>query len=245
MAIKIDVELTESQKSMMYSIPEISWFTQVIYKNATSPIAPERRFTKNDEFKHSMVKEWISNSVKGKRVLDLFSANGAFAVLSALAGAKEVVGVEFSEERLKCAEFIASTLPTNCEIKFKHGDVYKITEYFDQPFDVVLCLGGLYHIADPALVLRLIRQLTKERLLLQTAQVLSYPGNWAKFIVRREDKTKKGETSVQGGYGTWHYSPECLRELLLHGGFKILEEYVPPLIQRRRYPWYFSLCAPI
>jgi tRNA (mo5U34)-methyltransferase len=41
---------------------------------------------------------------------------------------------------------------------------------------------------------------------------------------RRQDKTKDGYTSIRGGYGTWHYSPGCIRDLLRHGGFRITEE---------------------
>jgi tRNA (mo5U34)-methyltransferase len=58
----------------------------------------------------------------------------------------------------------------------------------------------------------------------------------SKFIVRREDKTKAGMTSIRGGYGTWHYSPGCLRELLLHGGFRIIEERQPLMAEASSLP---------
>lgn len=245
MTLRLDIELTDSQKAAMAAIPPTSWFTPVVYRNARSPIHPNRRLVENNEMKQALVTDWITQSVKGKRVLDLFSANGAFSFIAALGGAREVVGVEYSEERIKCAEFVASTIPSDSKIVFRHGDVYKITEYFDEPFEVVLCFGGLYHIADPAFVLRQIGALTKERLILQTAQVLPIPGNWAKFIVRRQDRTQAGMTSIRGGYGTWHYSPGCLRELLLHGGFRIIEERQPSWLKRRRFPWYLACCEPL
>ncbi|MGD7037443.1 class I SAM-dependent methyltransferase [Methylotuvimicrobium buryatense] len=245
MAVRLDIELTESEKAAMAAIPSTSWFTQFIYRNAESPVHPNRKLAENNEMKQAMVSDWVTESVKGKRVLDLFSANGGFSIMAALAGAKEVVGVEFSEERIKCAQFIASTLKSDCKIEFIHGDVYQIENYFDEPFDVVLCLGGLYHIADPAFVLRQIGGLTKERLLMQTSQVLPIPGNWAKFIVRRQDKTQGGMTSIRGGYGTWFYSPGCLRELLLHGGFDIVEERQPSILKRQRFPWFFASCEPL
>jgi tRNA (mo5U34)-methyltransferase len=131
--------------------------------------------------KQAMAADWVRNAVKGKRVLDLFSANCYFSFLSALAGAKEVVGVEYSEDRIRCAEFIATTFQVAGAIEFKLGDVYKICEYFSEPFDVVLCLGGLYQIADPAFVLRQMRHLTKEYLVLQTAQVLPHRSNRGEF----------------------------------------------------------------
>lgn len=245
MALHLDIALSDEEKRTIATIPRTSWFTQVVYLNAESPIHPDSKLAENNAMKQAMVNDWVIESVQGKRVLDLFSANGAFAFIAALAGAAEVVGVEFSEDRIRCAEFIKSTIQTDCKITFRHGDVYKITEYFDDPFDIVFCLGGLYHIADPAFVLRQIRSLTKERLILQTDQVLPTPGNWAKFIVRREDQTSEGKTSVRGGYGTWHYSRDCLRELLLHGGFTPTEERQPPDPKRDRFPWYLACCEPI
>jgi tRNA (mo5U34)-methyltransferase len=245
MALKLDIELTPGQIEAMAAIPSESWFTQVIYRNAKSPLHPDPQLAENNNLKQAMVADWIAKSVKGKRVLDLFSANGAFSVMAALEEAAEVVGVEYSEERVKCAVFVASTVQTDCKISFKNGNIYNITDYFSEPFDVVVCLGGLYHIADPALVLRQIRSLTKERLVLQTSQVLPLPGNWAKFIVRRKDRNREGLTSIRGGYGTWHYSPGCLRELLLHGGFRILEEQQPVWTKRLRFPWYLAFCEPL
>jgi len=245
MAVQLDIDLTESEKATMAAIPATSWFTPFVYRNAMSPVDPDRSLAENNEMKQAMVNDWLTQYVKGKRVLDLFSANGGFSVIAALAGAKEVVGMEDSEERIKCAEFVVSTIQSQYRIKFIQGDVYNITTYFDGQFDVVLCLGGLYHIADPAFVLRQIGSLTKERLILQTSQVLPLSGNQAKFIVRRQDQTAGGLTSIRGGYGTWHYSPGCLRELLLHGGFKIIEERQPPLPKRQRFPWYLANCVPL
>ena len=245
MTLRLDVELSDRQRAAMAEIPATAWFTQVVYRNAKSPLHPNPRLAENNEMKLAMVSDWISAAVSGKRVLDLFSGNGAFSCLAGLAGAREVVGVEYAEDRVKCAEFVASTMPPGHRISFKHGDVYQIGELFDEPFEVVLCLGGLYHIADPAFVLRQIGGLTRERLILQTDQVLSLPGNWAKFIVRRQDKTHEGMASIRGGYGTWHYSPGCIRELLRHGGFQIMEERQPAWSKRRRFPWYLANCEPL
>jgi tRNA (mo5U34)-methyltransferase len=245
MALQLDVSLTDEQKAAMASIPATSWFTPVSWRNAASPTHPNPKLAENHNMKQALTADWLANAVQGKCVLDLFSANGAFSVLAALAGAKRVVVVEYSEDRIQCAQFVAATIQTGCSVEFRQGDVYKICEYFDEPFDVVLCLGGLYHIADPAYVLRQIGSLTKERLILQTSQVLRQRGNRAKFVVRRTDRTAKGMTSIRGGYGTWYYSPACLRELLLHGGFEILDERRPPWHKRRRFPWYLACCRPL
>ena len=230
---------------MMAEIPGNSWFTRVLWRNAASPVHPDTNLAENNEMKQAMVNDWILESVVKKRVLDLFSANGGFSVLAAIAGASEVVGVELSEERVRCAEFVASTVPSTCPISFRVADVYQLSESFSEPFDVVLCLGGLYHVADPAYVLRQIRAVTAGRMILQTSQVISNRGNRATFRVRRRDAVQRGKTSIRGGYGTWHFSPACLRELLLHGGFKVIEERRPPRWKRRRFPWFLANCEPI
>lgn len=245
MALHIDIDLTAEQKTELAAIPATAWFTAVTYRNAKSPEHPNRALAENNAMKHALTDDWISEAVKGKRVLDLFSANGAFTCAAALAGAREVVGLEFAEERVRCAEFVASTLKTECKIQFIVGDVYNLRQYFTERFDVVLCLGGLYHIADPALVLREMGALTSECMILQTSQVLSQRGNRARFVVRREDKTQAGLTSIRGGSGVWYYSPACLRELLLHGGFRVAEERRPPLLKRHRFPFYAAKCHPL
>jgi tRNA (mo5U34)-methyltransferase len=244
MAVRIDAVLTDNQIKEMKAIPPNSWFTQFIFTNMKSPDHPKKSLAINNKMKQDMVNDWISKYVKGKRVLDLFSANGGFSIIAALSGAKTVVGLEFSKERIECAEFVTRIInPTlDCEIVFTHGDVYCLKDYFKEPFDVVLCLGGLYHVADPAYILRQIRSVTKERLIVQTSQVLPRKGNWARFVVRTKDKTADGLTSIRERYGTWHYSIDCIRELLLHGGFKVIEERIPPKKKRNRFPWYIANC---
>ena len=136
MPLKLNVELTEEQRSTLATIPATSWFTQVVYRNVSSPAHPHRELIENNEMKIAMVQDWIARAVPGRRVLDLFCANGAFSVMAAQAGAKEVVGLDFAEERIRCAKFVAGTIQADCSMEFRHGDVYRIGEYFKEPFDV-------------------------------------------------------------------------------------------------------------
>ena len=143
MAVRIDVDLSTSEIDEMAAIPSTSWFTSFEFRNSESPVHPNQSLAVNNEMKQKMVSDWITNSVKGKRVLDLFSANGGFSLIAALAGAKEVVGVEYSQERIQCAEFVVNKIRSklNTKIEFIQGDVYDIEGFFDEPFDVVMCLG--------------------------------------------------------------------------------------------------------
>jgi len=243
-----DFDLNTAEKQQMQAIKAESWFTRVAFRNATSPQHPEAvNLDANHNLKSKMMLPWIKSTVQNKRVLDLFCANGAFAFEAALAGAREVVGLEFSEDRIQCAKFIASALSgrVNCAVpRFLTGDVYELKHIFDEPFDVVLCLGGLYHIPDPPFVLTQIRGLTAGTLIVQTSSVLSGQGNRAKFVVRK-DLQHRGLTSVVGGRGAWHYTASCFENILRHARFNVLESARPPLLSRKRFPWYCALAKPV
>jgi len=246
--LKFDFDLNAREREQMQSIKADSWFTQVAFRNALSPRHPEAgNLDPNHNLKMKLMLPWIKSRVKGKRVLDLFCANGAFSFEAALAGAREVVGVEFSEDRVQCAQFIASTFPgkIDCAVpKFLTGDVYELKRTFQQPFDVVLALGGLYHIPDPPYVLTQIRALTKGTLIVQTSSVLSGRANRAKFVVRK-DLRERGLTSVIGGRGAWHYTATCFENMLRHAGFRVRESVRPPLWSRKRFPWYCAIADPV
>lgn len=247
MPYQLDIELTEAQKAEMERIPTEAWFTSVDFNNARSPRHPasEDMLDANNEMKRQLVLPWIKESVKGKRVLDLFCANGIFSIEAALAGAKEVVGIDFSSERVGCARFLADTLDgtVDCSFEFISSDIYDLPNLGLEPFDVVIALGGLYHVPDPPYVLTKIRQLTKECLIVQTASIIPRSGNWAKFIVRR-DRTDEGLTSIRGGRGAWRFTVECFEAMLLHGRFQVLENRRPPVPDQKRFPWYCALANP-
>jgi len=242
--LDLDFSLTNDESVEMASIPPNAWFTQVKFANAVSPRCQEAALLDaNHEMKKDLVLPWIRRAVRGKRVLDLFSANGAFAIECALAGCQEVVAIEFDEERTRCAQFLAKVLERNGVVppRFYVGDVYNIADRFSQPFDVVLCLGGLYHIADPAYVLTQIRKLlVKGELIVQTSGILPGRTNKASFVLR-EDQTSKGLTSLRGGKGVWKVSVPCFRAILRHAGFRVLDEKRPAVWRRRRFPWYCAI----
>ena len=79
-------------------------------------------------------------------------------------------------------------------------------------------------------------------MILQTSRVIPLPGNWGRFHVRKRDRTAEGLTSARSGQGVWQCTPGCLRALLAHAQFDILDERFPPLLQRKRYPWYLARC---
>jgi len=245
--LNLDFSLTPDETAEMSGIRAEVWFTQVKFSNGISPRAPEAAFLEqNHEMKKKLMLPWIKEHVRGKRVLDLFSANGAFAVECALAGAREVIGLEFDPERVKCAEFLSRVLARSglTKPKFCVGDVYALTHQFSRPFDVVLCMGGLYHIADPPYVLSQIRELVTEKLIIQTSNVLRGRSNRASFFIRA-DRTASGLSSIRGGKGVWTFSIPCFQAMLQHAGLHVVEDKRPTIWERRRFPWYCAIAEPV
>jgi SAM-dependent methyltransferase len=245
---KFDVELSPNQLEELARTDPKAWFTGVEFANARSPVHPEAKWLEeNNSHKQAMVGSWISQVVPGRRVLDTFCANGVFSFLAAQEGAKSVTGVDFEGNRIDAANLVVRLLAETghaLNAEFRVADVYRLAETVGEKFDVVLCLGGLYHIPDPAYVLSQLHEVTGEWLIMQTARVLHMPGNWARFTSRPVKQADKGLSSIRAGTGVWHLSPECIRQLLHHSGFEIVAERRSPLPGRKRYPWFGALARP-
>ncbi len=252
MTIRIDYELSPEQIQKMRKIQQDAWFHQIQFKNVTTPAHPfSQTLNVNNEEKREVIVPWIRKLVADKTVLDAFCANGIFSFESAFAGARRIVGVDFAPERIEAANFVAEVLRQKGKKivpEFYACDVYELAERFKQPFDIVIAIGGLYHVADIPYVLKQIRKVTKEKLILQTSEILndrfslrnlfcSSSRARAEFIVRR-DRRDEGLTSVFGG--AWRVTIPCLRRILNYSGFQIRMEKRPK--NTRRFPWVYMIC---
>ena len=103
---------------------------------------------------------------KGKRVLDVGCGTGELAELIAKRGAKEVVGIDFSEEAIR----VARSLRNHDHLSFEYGDVMDETGRYD----VVVALGMLEHTPDPLVFLKKFKSLLAPK----GSLVITAP-NWA------------------------------------------------------------------
>jgi 2-polyprenyl-3-methyl-5-hydroxy-6-metoxy-1,4-benzoquinol methylase len=100
-----------------------------------------------DEVKLRRVVQVVSDlcgpDLSGLRVLDLACLEGMYAIELARRGA-EVVAIEGREANLEKARFAARVL--GAAVDFQQGDVRDLSRERHGEFDVVLCLGILYHL---------------------------------------------------------------------------------------------------
>jgi protein-L-isoaspartate O-methyltransferase len=105
----------------------------------------------------------------GKRVLDIGSHDGRFSYASLLKGAAHVTGVEAKPYLLKYARSNLRTLQASPDkYKFVKADIFDYLRYTKQRFDIVLCLGFLYHTLDHIGLLNLINATGPKIIVLDT-----------------------------------------------------------------------------
>lgn len=94
-----------------------------------------------------IVADWTSKSWENLRVLDLACLEGLYGLEMALQGA-EVVGVDARQANVEKARFAKEVLGVN-NISFYQDDVRNLSVEKYGYFDVILCLGILYHLNVP------------------------------------------------------------------------------------------------
>ncbi|WP_071517601.1 methyltransferase domain-containing protein [Geitlerinema sp. PCC 9228] len=94
-----------------------------------------------------IVADWMPNSWENLRVLDLACLEGLYGLEMALQGA-DVVGIEARSANLEKARFAKKVLGTK-NISFCQDDVRYFSAEKYGYFDVILCLGILYHLDVP------------------------------------------------------------------------------------------------
>jgi SAM-dependent methyltransferase len=87
-------------------------------------------------------------TLKGKRVLDLGSNAGYWSLAAIEAGADFVLGIDGRQMHIDQANLVFEAKDVErSRYQFELGNIFDYD--FAQQFDVVLCLGLMYHIAKP------------------------------------------------------------------------------------------------
>ena len=94
-----------------------------------------------------LVEDLAKKPIDQLRILDLGCANGLYAIEFARRGAT-VVGIEGREANVTKGEFARAVLELN-NLEFYQADARILTKELYGTFDVVLCIGLLYHIDVP------------------------------------------------------------------------------------------------
>jgi tRNA (mo5U34)-methyltransferase len=111
-----------------------------------------------NRFAHS-----IPQDLRGRTVLDIGSNAGFYAIEMKRRGADRVVAMEPDPRYLAQAKFAAEV--SDCDIEFRQCSIYDLPS-LRETFDIVLCMGVVYHLRYPLLALDLIRRYAVGELLI-------------------------------------------------------------------------------
>ncbi len=122
-------------------------------------------------------------SLEGRRVLDLGCNAGFWSLQAIEAGADFVLGVEGRQMHVDQARLVFEAKGIEKErYRFERANIFE--HDFGERFDVVLCLGLLYHISKPVELLEIITGVGAQLVVIDTN---IFPLPFSCFKLRRED----------------------------------------------------------
>lgn len=101
------------------------------------------------------------------RALDSACNEGWFAFEVAKLGAKEVVGFDARDINVRKAELVQVQTDA-ANVSFQVDNIFAVTPERYGTFELVLCLGLMYHLEDPMGALRRLRSVTREVCVIDT-----------------------------------------------------------------------------
>jgi SAM-dependent methyltransferase len=129
--------------------------------------------------------ELCGGSLEGKRVLDLGCNAGFWSLVAVESGCDFVLGIDGRQMHIDQADFVFEVKGVDKgRYEFVMGNVYDLDFRDFGNFDIVLCLGLLYHVSKPVSLLEKISQANDDILVIDTNLSLA-PGSYLRL--RRED----------------------------------------------------------
>jgi tRNA (mo5U34)-methyltransferase len=172
----------------------------------------------------------IPEDLTGMKVLDIGAWDGYFSFVCEKRGAKEVVafdseqhswnpegiivqGKKISQKGMAVFHEAKEYLKSNVIARI--GELDQLLEFKDGNFDLVLCLGILYHVKDPYKLIRDLYEITGKKLILETfidPQINTISAPVMRFFPNSEINNDDGTF--------WGPNMMCVYEMLRKAGFK-------------------------
>jgi len=159
------------------------------------------------------LKAVTGGDLAGRRVLDLGCNAGYWSLLAVETGCKYVLGVDHQEMAIEQAELVFEMREIQPErFEFRLGDVYALDPATIGQFDVVLCLGLLYHVSQPVQLMAALSALASDFLVVDTQLV---PSDASMFELYEDP-------SAAGTSFALRPSPRAVMDLAQDYGFEMM-----------------------
>jgi SAM-dependent methyltransferase len=180
------VNETERLRERIESFPR--WHYEFDLNGVRTPIFKREHANRHAQRKRyffAPLVQLCGGSLAGKRVLDL-GCNAGFWSLSAIeAGAEFVLGVDGRQMHIDQANLVFEVKGVEASrYRFELADVFGLDLTDEDPFDIVLCLGLLYHVSKPFELMERISAWSTDLLVIDTT-LDPRPGPY--FRIRRQN----------------------------------------------------------
>jgi SAM-dependent methyltransferase len=178
----------EEIKQKIASFP--TWHYQFDLRGNLTPIHKEGRVNRHTQRKKHFfdpVVRLFEGSLEGKRVLDLASNAGYWSLASIEAGADYVLGIEGRQMHVDQASLVFEVKEVERDrYDFLLGDIFQTDFRQFGTFDVVLCLGLMYHISKPMELMEKISEVNDDILVVDTT-LAKARGSFLKLVPQDPD----------------------------------------------------------
>jgi tRNA (mo5U34)-methyltransferase len=169
------------------------------------------------------IQRHIPEDLSGKSVLDIGCNAGFFSVAAKRRNADYVLGIDASAGFLKQAEFVRDVL--GLQIEYKNMSIYELPA-LARTFDIVLCLGVIYHCADPFRAAENVASVTAHTAIVESA-LLNSPqvadkAVWEFVFPGYENRAYMADEKERH-YNWWFPNMTGLRALFRSAGFASTE----------------------
>lgn len=169
-------------------------------------------------------------SLAGKRVLDLGCCQGYWSFLARRSGAESTLGVDASEAFIREAQAAQAVLGPEKGCSFTRAHLEDDSwweEEVQEPREITLLLGTLFHLTDPVYVLRRAMRLTSETIVIDGEVAI---GDEPRLHLRQRtlDEPTTVRSRMTSGIRTVA-TPAAIEWILRDGGFKTIRCLAPAL----------------
>ncbi len=169
------------------------------------------------------IQRHIPADLSGKSVLDIGCNAGFFSVAAKQRNADYVLGIDASPDFLKQAEFVRDVL--GLDIEYRNMSIYELPA-LTGTFDIVLCLGVIYHCADPFRAAENVASVTAHTAIVESALLnsaaLSDKAVW-EFVFPGYENPSDAAGEKERSYNWWFPNMTGLRALFQRAGFTSTE----------------------
>lgn len=140
------------------------------------------RHAQRKEYFFSPLVQVCGGSLAGKRVLDLGCNAGFWSLAAIEAGADFVLGVDARQMHVDQANLVFEAKGVDpSRYRFELGDIFEL-DLGEQRFDIVLCLGLLYHVSTPFQLMERISAWNTDLLVIDTTLATEVYGRYFKIV---------------------------------------------------------------